>query len=112
MDEDGDLFFVGRRDALIKSLGHRVSPDEVIEALHASGEIVEALITTEPDDMRGAAIVAHVVLKPGGCLDRLRKHSARELPRYMQPARYAVHDSLARTASGKHDSHAMAGAGG
>jgi amino acid adenylation domain-containing protein len=112
MDEDGDLFFVGRRDALIKSLGHRVSPDEVIDALHASGEIVEALITTEPDDMRGAAIVAHVVLKPGGCLDRLRKHSARELPRYMQPARYAVHDSLARTASGKHDSHAMAGAGG
>jgi amino acid adenylation domain-containing protein len=108
MDEDGDLFFVGRRDAMIKSLGHRVGPDEITDVLYASGEIVEAVITTEPDEMRGDAIIAHVVLKDSGSLDRLRQHALRELPRYMQPVRYTVHAALARTTSGKHDGRAMA----
>lgn len=107
MDEEGDLYFVGRRDAMIKSMGHRVGPDEVIDALYASGELVEAALTTEPDDARGDAIVAHVVLAPAGDLDRLKRFAARELPRYMQPARYAVHEALARTATGKHDASAL-----
>jgi acyl-coenzyme A synthetase/AMP-(fatty) acid ligase len=111
MDEDGDLVFVGRRDAMIKSMGHRVSPDEITEALYDSGEIVEAVITTEPDEMRGDAIIAHVVLKDDGSLDRLKLHASRELPRYMQPMRYATHDALARSASGKHDSRAMSPGG-
>ena len=79
---------------MIKSLGHRVGPDEITEVLYASGEIVEGVITTEPDEMRGDAIIAHVVLKEGGSLDRLKQHTARELPRYMQPVRYAIHDAL------------------
>ncbi|WP_448205595.1 AMP-binding protein [Azospirillum sp. sgz302134] len=112
MDEDGDLFFVGRGDAMIKSMGHRVSPDEITEVLYASGEIVEAVITTEPDEMRGDAIIANVVLKDGGSLVRLKQHAVRELPRYMQPVRYAAHGALARTASGKHDARAMSSAGG
>ncbi len=111
LDEDGDLVFVGRRDAMIKSMGHRVSPDEITEALYASGEIVEAMITTEPDETRGDAIIAHVVLKEDGSLDRLKLHTSRELPRYMQPVRYAAHDALARTVSGKHDSRAMSAGG-
>src|SRR4051794_22327138 len=37
-DEDGDLLFVGREDSLIKTLGYRVSPDEVAEVLYASGQ--------------------------------------------------------------------------
>jgi amino acid adenylation domain-containing protein len=107
MDDDGDLFFIGRRDTLIKSLGHRISPDEITEILYGSDEIVESVITTEPDDIRGDAIIAHVVLKAGGSLDRLKQYAVREMPRYMQPVRYTVHDALARTASGKHDSGAM-----
>jgi amino acid adenylation domain-containing protein len=107
MDEDGDLFFVGRRDAMIKSMGHRVAPDEITEPLYASGEIVEVVITTEPDAMRGDAIVAHVVLREGGSLERLERYAARELPRYMQPQRYEAHAELARTTSGKHDGRAV-----
>jgi amino acid adenylation domain-containing protein len=107
MDEDGDLYFVGRRDAMIKSMGHRVAPDEVTEPLYASGEIVEAVITTEPDELRGDAIIAHVVLREGGSLERLERYAARELPRYMQPQRYELHAELARTTSGKHDGRAV-----
>src|SRR3546814_6596709 len=87
MDEDCYLFFIGRRDAMIKSLGHRVGPDEIVDVLYASGEIVEAFITTDPDEMRGDAIIAHIVLKEDGSLDRLKRYSVRELPRYMQPVR-------------------------
>ncbi len=107
-DEDGDLFFVGRRDSLIKTLGYRVSPDEVVEALHASGEIVEAVVTSEPDEMRGARIVAHVVLSRGGSVEGLKVFAAHELPRYMQPARIEECDELPRSANGKHDAKALA----
>jgi acyl-CoA synthetase (AMP-forming)/AMP-acid ligase II len=102
-DEDGDLFFVSREDKLIKTLGYRVSPDEVADALYGSGEVVEALVTSEPDELRGARIVAYVVLADGGRLDRLKAFCARELPRYMQPSRIEVRSALSRTPSGKHD---------
>jgi amino acid adenylation domain-containing protein len=102
-DEDGDLFFVSREDKLIKTLGHRVSPDEVAEALYDSGEVAEALVASEPDELRGARIVAYVVLADGGSLDRLQAFCARELPRYMQPSRIELRSVLSRTPSGKHD---------
>jgi amino acid adenylation domain-containing protein len=102
-DEEGDLFFVSRRDKLIKTLGYRVSPDEVADALYGSGQVLEALVTSEPDELRGARIVAYVVLAEGGRLDRLKAFCARELPRYMQPSRIEVRSALNRTPSGKHD---------
>jgi amino acid adenylation domain-containing protein len=102
-DEDGDLFFVSRKDKLIKTLGYRVSPDEVADALYGSGEVLEALVASEPDKVRGARIVAYVVLADGGRLDRLKAFCARELPRYMQPSRIEIRSALGRTPSGKHD---------
>jgi amino acid adenylation domain-containing protein len=102
-DEEGDLFFVGRSDTLIKTLGYRVSPDEVIEVLHTSGQVVEALVTSEPDEVRGARIVAYVVLRSDGSLERLEAFTAEELPRYMRPARIEAREALPRTPSGKHD---------
>jgi amino acid adenylation domain-containing protein len=108
MDDEGDIYFIGRRDTMIKSLGHRVSPDEVTDVLYASGEIVEAVVATEPDEMRGDAIVAYVVLTESGSLENLKRYAAKELPRYMQPGRYHTRDAIARTSSGKHDARAMA----
>ena len=89
-DADGDLFFVGRRDNMIKTLGYRVSPDEIVDVLYASGEVVEAVVAPEPDDAKGNRIVAFVVLRNDGRLDRLQSFCAAELPRYMQPERFEV----------------------
>jgi acyl-CoA synthetase (AMP-forming)/AMP-acid ligase II len=75
----------------------------VADALYGSGEVVEALVTSEPDELRGARIVAYVVLADDGRLDRLKAFCARELPRYMQPSRIEVRSALSRTSSGKHD---------
>jgi amino acid adenylation domain-containing protein len=108
-DEDGDLFFVGRSDALIKTLGYRVSPDEVVDVLHASDQVVEAVVTSKPDEVLGARIVAYVVLRSEGSLERLKAFAAEELPRYMRPARIEARETLPRTTSGKHDA-AAAGA--
>jgi amino acid adenylation domain-containing protein len=102
-DSEGDLFFVGRRDTMIKTLGHRVSPDEVVDVLYESGEVVEAIVSTEPDELRGVRIVAHVVLADRGDPQRLEEFCAAELPRYMQPSRIDVRRSLPRTSSGKFD---------
>jgi acyl-CoA synthetase (AMP-forming)/AMP-acid ligase II len=102
-DQEGDLFFVGRDDAMIKTLGYRVSPDEVADVLYASGEVVEALVTSEPDERRGARVVAHVVMRKKGSLERLEEFARRELPRYMQPSRIEQRAELRRTPSGKHD---------
>ncbi|HWA56741.1 MAG TPA: AMP-binding protein [Gemmatimonadales bacterium] len=107
MDEEGFLYYVGRRDTLIKTMGFRVSPDEVASVLYASGAIVESIILSEPDEQRGERIVAYVVLKPEGSVDQLKAFCATELPRYMQPARYEVRDSLPRTSSGKFDPKAL-----
>lgn len=105
-DADGFLYYVGRRDRMIKTLGFRVGPDEVVEVLHASGEIIEALVDAEEDEERGARIVAYVVLASDGSIDRLKKFCRIELPRHMQPSRIETRTALARTASGKHDVNA------
>lgn len=107
-DEEGFLYFVGRRDRMIKTLGYRVSPDEVLNVIHASGEVADAIVTAEPDERRGQRIVAYVVLKPDGAENRLARFCGTELPRHMQPARYEVRASLPRTPNGKHDLKALA----
>ena len=108
-DEEGDLFFVSRPDRMIKTLGYRVSPDEVVDVLYASGEITEGVVAPEPDELWGARIVAYVVLAEDGLLDRLESFCAKEMPRYMRPSRIEVRTALDRTASGKHDVRAIAG---
>jgi amino acid adenylation domain-containing protein len=102
-DEEGFLYFVGRRDKMIKTLGYRVSPDEVSEVLYRSGEVVEAVVGAEPDAARGMRIIAHVVLTANGSLNKLKSYCRMELPNYAVPARIDAHAALPRTASGKHD---------
>jgi amino acid adenylation domain-containing protein len=109
-DADGWLYFVGRRDRMIKTLGYRVSPDEIATVLYASGEVAECIITSEPDEARGERIVAFVVLAGGGSLERLKRYAGVELPRHMQPARVEARDELPRLPSGKHDIAALRGA--
>jgi amino acid adenylation domain-containing protein len=106
-DEKGLLYFMGRRERMIKTLGFRVSPDEVADVVFASGEAAEVLVGTEPDPVRGDQIVAYVVLKPGGRVEALEGYCRVELPRYMQPARFEVCSEIPRTTSGKFDLRAL-----
>ena len=111
-DADGFLYFVSRRDRIIKTMGYRVGPDEIANVLYDSGEVADAAVVGEPDDQWGQRIVVHVVLTAGGSVERLKAYCGRELPRYLQPARFEVRDALPLLPSGKHDLAAVRGSRG
>ena len=111
-DAEGRLYYVGRRDRMMKTLGYRVSPDEVTDVIFASGLVDDAALTTEPDPQRGERIVAHVVMRDGSTLEALRRWCGTELPRHMQPVGWVLLEQLPRNASGKHDLLALAYANG
>ena len=99
---DGLFRFVGRDDEMIKSAGNRISPQEVEEAILAGPEAREAVAIGIPDDRLGQAIVAVVAGDPAG-EEELRARLRRDLPSFMQPARYDWRDTLPRNANGKLD---------
>ena len=109
IDEAGFLYFVGRRDTMIKSSGFRISPTEVEEALFQSGRLLGAAVIGIPDDMLGQAIKAFVVLKEGDAVtaDELLELCARRLPAYMVPKVVEILPDLPKTTSGKVDYPAL-----
>src|SRR5690606_20866251 len=60
-DENGFLYFVGRRDAMIKSAGNRISPQEIEDAAIATGLVAEAVALGVPDERLGQAV--HLVVR-------------------------------------------------
>jgi acyl-CoA synthetase (AMP-forming)/AMP-acid ligase II len=103
IDAEGFLWYVGRRDRVIKTMGFRIGPDEVADVLYASQQVHEAVIVAAPDAARGQRIIAHVVLRDGGTLDRLKRHCRAELPEYAQPAEFVERSEIPRLPSGKFD---------
>jgi acyl-CoA synthetase (AMP-forming)/AMP-acid ligase II len=110
-DADGLLYYVGRRDGLIKSLGFRISPDEIADVIYASGQVVEAVVGTTPDKVRGDSIVAYVVLTETGTTEAVQRFCRAELPPYLHPGRIEARSELPRTSSGKFDLRAAQRAG-
>jgi len=109
MDEDGFLYFVGRRDTMIKSSGFRISPSEVEEVLFQTGKLRGAAVIGLPDEIVGQAIKAFVVPSNGEPLDTeaLLAHCAEKMPRYMIPKYVEVLNELPKTSSGKVDYPAL-----
>jgi acyl-CoA ligase (AMP-forming) (exosortase A-associated) len=105
MDEEGYLYFVGRRDTMIKSSGFRISPTEVEEVLFGSGLVTGAAVIGIPDEVLGQSIKAFVVSRDGGQLDleKLREFCSARLPRHMVPGAIEVLQALPATSSGKVD---------
>jgi len=105
-DADGLLRFVGRDDEMIKSAGNRISPTEIEDAVLSGGEVAEAAAFGVADERLGQAIV--VVVRGDGSREHdLRERLRRELPSFMQPARYDWREELPRNANGKLDRTAL-----
>ncbi|MFO1422679.1 MAG: acyl-CoA ligase (AMP-forming), exosortase A system-associated [Candidatus Competibacteraceae bacterium] len=109
MDEDGFLYFIGRKDDMIKTSGYRVSPTEVEEILYGSGRVAEAAALGIPHSTLGQAIVA--VIKPLRELfdeGALIAHCKQHLPNFMVPLRIIARASdLPRNPNGKIDRKAL-----
>lgn len=65
MDDDGYIWFVGRKDDIIKSAGYRISPFEVESVLQQHPAVMECAVTGVEDKKRGQAVKATIVLSPG-----------------------------------------------
>lgn len=64
-DSDGYIWFVGRKDDIIKSSGYRISPFEVESILQKHPAVMECAVTGVEDAKRGMAVKATIVLSPG-----------------------------------------------
>ncbi|MGB3807289.1 MAG: acyl-CoA ligase (AMP-forming), exosortase A system-associated [Erythrobacter sp.] len=105
-DADGFLHFVGRDDAMIKSAGNRISPQEVEEAAISSRIVLQAVAFGVPDDRLGQAV--HLVVAGDRSEDdALTRHLRSELPNFMQPARIEWLDRFPLNPNGKIDRAAL-----
>jgi long-chain acyl-CoA synthetase len=102
-DEDGCLYFIARRDDMIKTRGEKVSPQEVERALYALPGIAEAAVEGVADAIFGQVVKAHVVVEPSAGLTEklILRHCAQHLEDYMVPKLVEFHDALPRTTTGK-----------
>ena len=106
-DEEGFLYFIGRDDAMIKSQGYRLSPEEVENLLIGSGLVHEACAFGVEDPEVGQLVMAVVSFRDGAALEdaveRVREHVIKNGPPYMVPKEIFVLDELPKTGSGKID---------
>ena len=111
-DADGYLYFVGRRDEMIKTSGYRVSPTEVEEVVYASGLVGDAVAVAAPHPALGEGIVLIASPPDSGAVadgeERLLAHCRARMPTYMVPHRIAWLTALPRNPNGKFDRPALA----
>jgi acyl-CoA ligase (AMP-forming) (exosortase A-associated) len=116
-DEEGYLYFVGRRDEMIKTSGYRVSPTEVEEAVYATGfagEVV-AFGVPHPTVEKAIVIIAAPSASSAGMTDAARTDALlsscrQSLPTYMIPLHVEWREALPRNANGKIDRPTLAAA--
>lgn len=105
-DEDGYLWYVGRRDDVIKSSGYRIGPFEIESVIMELPYVLECGVSAAPDEIRGQVVKASIVLVKGTegteelkkeIQDYVKKHTAP----YKYPRIVVFKDELPKTISGK-----------
>jgi long-chain acyl-CoA synthetase len=103
MDADGLLYFIERKDGMIKTRGEKVAPRQVEETIAGLDGIADVAVYGVPDAVMGEAVTAVVVLTPGASLtaDDVRRHCREHLAAYMVPKVVDIRDTMPTTATGK-----------
>ena len=102
-DDEGYLFFVGRKDDIIKTRGEKVSPREVEDVIYALEGVAEVAVIGVPDAILGSAIKAVLTLHPGVQITKqdVLRHCSANLEDFMRPKIVEFRASLPKTESGK-----------
>ncbi len=103
MDEDGYLYFVARKDDIIKCKGEKVSPREIENVLYSLDGVIEAAAVGVPDEISGQAVKVYVSLEKGSKLTEkdILRHCSRHLENFMIPGYVEFMESLPKTSTGK-----------
>jgi len=110
-DEEGFLYFIGRRDEMIKTSGYRVSPNEIEEVLYATQRVGECAAFGVPHPSLGQAIVVVVTPASDAAIEEatLLADCRQHLPVFMLPAKIDIRASpLPRNPNGKIDRKLLA----
>ncbi|MEZ5786957.1 MAG: AMP-binding protein [Xanthobacteraceae bacterium] len=108
-DAEGFLYFVGRKDDIIKTRGEKVSPREVENVLIALAGVREVAVIGVDDPVLGLAIKAFVVVEPDTLTAQdVQRHCARHLEDFMVPKHIEFRDALPKSENGKIDRRALA----
>lgn len=104
-DGEGLLYFVARRDAMLKTSGYRVSPTEVEEVAYATGLVGDAVLVGLPHERLGHELVLFVTAPRSSEQEpeALEANLRTALPGYLFPAAIVWRSALPRTAHGKFD---------
>jgi amino acid adenylation domain-containing protein len=105
MAEDGNHYFLGRRDSMIKSRGYRIELGEIESALLSHPGVREAAVLAVPDEIVGNRIRAVVAIHVPDSLKplELQQHCATRVPKYMIPELIELCVELPKTSTGKID---------
>jgi long-chain acyl-CoA synthetase len=102
MDEEGYLYFVGRKDDIIKSRGEKVAPKEVENALYILPGVVEAAVIGVDDPVFGQAVKAFLVVEGTSLTEsQVLAHCRAHLEDFMVPKYVEFREALEKTSSGK-----------
>jgi len=103
--EDGNYYFVGRRDSMIKSRGYRIELGEIESALLSHPAVREAAAIAVPDEVVGNRIKAIVAVHASEKVQaaELQQHCGTRIPKYMIPEFIEFRESLPKTSTGKVD---------
>ncbi len=104
-DADGHWFIQGRSDDTIKVAGKRVGPAEVESVLVGHPAVRESAAIAVPDEWKGSAIAAFVVLRDGAAApeleEALKDRVAHELGKPLRPSVVRVVSGIPKTRNGK-----------
>ena len=103
MDADGYIWFLGRKDDIIKSFGFRVSPYEVERVLKSHPDVADCASVAETIEKDKVLVVAYIILQPGStaAADDLYAFGKKHLAAYKAPKVVYITDQFPRTKNGK-----------
>ena len=103
--DDGNFYFQGRRDSMIKSRGYRIELGEIESALLSHPGVREAAVFAVPDEVIGNRIRAVVSAHVPDSLTalELQQYCSTRVPKYMIPEVIDLCDELPKTSTGKID---------
>ncbi len=111
-DEEGFLYFIGRRDEMIKTSGYRLSPTEIEETIYGSGLAGEVAAFGIEHPVLGQAVVVVATPPAEGTLqaEQIAQLCRGKLPAFMVPAHVDVRPGpLPRNPNGKIDRKKLSG---
>ena len=105
IDSEGDVFIKGRLQAMIKSAGERVFPEELETILNQSPDVIDVAVVGVPDKLYGQRIEAHVILARDNpeTLETVRAFCLQQVPFARSPKKYHVWQDFPLKANGKTD---------